>query len=316
MSLSDVSKRLPDLSVSIGGLTLPSPLIIASGLWPHDASFWQEPYSEGVGAICSKGLTRRPRAGNSGIRIWETPSGVLNSIGLQNRGVEVFIKEELPHLSKSGIPVIVNLAVESLEETTESLVLLKSVEKDISAVELNVSCPNVDCGGMAWGMSADGVSSVLGVARKVWEGELWVKLTPQAFDLPAVGRAAEGGGADALVVSNTWLGMAIDVEAKKPVFDRIFAGLSGPAVFPLALRCLYEVAGSVSIPVIGCGGVCSDEDVLAMLLAGAAAVEIGSMLMHDLKCISNIHESLTKRMALWGVGSVADIIGKGRGDHF
>ena len=190
MSLSDVSKSLPDLSVSIGGLTLPSPLIIASGLWPHDASFWQEPYSEGVGAICSKGLTRRPRAGNSGIRIWETPSGVLNSIGLQNRGVEVFIKEELPLLSKADSR-IVNLAVESLEETTESLVLLKSVEKDISAVELNVLCPNVDCGGMAWGMSADGVSSVLLAARKAWEGKLWVKLTPQAFDLPAVGRAAE-----------------------------------------------------------------------------------------------------------------------------
>ena len=313
MSLSEASKALqPDMSVSIGGLDLSSFLIIASGVWPHDATFWRKPYTEGVGAICSKGLTRYPKAGNRGVRIWETPSGLLNSIGLQNEGLQAFIEKDLPEISSSKIPVVVNLAIETLEEAKEGLIMLRSVANRVAAVELNVSCPNVDFGGMSWGSSEEGVSKVLEALRPIWEGMLWVKLTPQAKDLVGVAMVAQRRGADAVVVSNTWLGMAMDVDRKRPVFDRITAGLSGPAVFPLALKSVYDVAGAVSVPVIGCGGISCGKDALAMLLAGATAVEVGSMLLHDLRCMKNVYHEAREKLTEWGMSSVRDIVGKGR----
>jgi len=316
MSFSKFSEKLPDMSVTVGNLTLSSPLIIASGIWPHEAKFWREPYTNGVSAICSKGLTRHCRSGNKGTRIWETSSGLLNSIGLQNRGIEAFIAEELPEISGNQVPVVVNLAFETLREVEESLILLKSVKKHIAAIELNVSCPNVDFGGMAWGVSGEGIAQVLGAARPLWEGELWLKLTPQVSNLADIAKVAQEKGADALVVANTWLGMAIDVDRKKPVFERVVAGLSGSTVFPLALKCVYEAAGAVSIPVIGCGGVSSANDVLAMLLAGAVAVEVGSMLLHDLLCMGEIYDQVRRKLTEWNAFSVRDIIGKGRSEGF
>ena len=309
---NDMSR--PDMSVSIGGLKLSSFLIIASGVWPHDVKFWRKPYTEGVGAICSKGLTRYPKSGNRGLRIWETPSGLLNSIGLQNEGLEAFIEKELPEISSAKIPVVVNLAVETIEETKEGLIMLRSVANHIAAVELNVSCPNVDLGGMVWGSSEEGISRVLEAARPVWEGRLWVKLTPQAKDLASVARVAQEKGADGLVVANTWLGMAMDVDKKRPVFDRITAGLSGPAVFPLALKSVYDVAGVVSVPVIGCGGVSCGKDALAMLLAGATAVEVGSMLLHDFRCMEKIYNEALEKLTEWETPFVREIIGKGRSE--
>ena len=316
MNFSKFSEKLPDMSVSVGNLTLSSPLMIASGVWPHEAKFWREPYTNGVGAICSKGLTRHPRSGNKGTRIWETSSGLLNSIGLQNSGIEAFVAEELPEISGNQVPVVVNLAIETLEEAEEGLILLKSAKEHIAAIELNVSCPNVDFGGMAWGVSEEGVAQVLAATRPLWEGELWVKLTPQVSNLVDVAKVAQEMGADALVVANTWLGMAIDVDRKKPVFERVVAGLSGPAVFPLALKCVYEAAGAVSIPVIGCGGVSCGNDALAMLLAGAVAVEVGSMLLHDLLCMAEIHDQVRRKLTDWNASSVRDIIGKGRSEGF
>ncbi|MBL3572333.1 MAG: dihydroorotate dehydrogenase [Synergistaceae bacterium] len=270
----------PDLSVSIGDLRLDSPVIIASGLWPFDAPFWEEEALAGIGAIASKGLTFRPKEGNGGIRLWETPSGLLNSIGLQNPGLETFVEKIAPTLSRHR-PLIVNVAVENLSDLEASLDLLRSMQQRPEVVELNVSCPNVDGGGMAWGVSAEGIAQVLTVARKAWTDSLWVKLTPQALGLADIVAAAEEGGADALVAGNTWLGMAIDVEGRCPVFARTFAGLSGPAVFPLALRFLWEVVSLTNLPVVGCGGVESGDDLLAMVMAGASAVEVGTVLVRD-----------------------------------
>jgi len=287
------------LKTTIGDLCMASPVIIASGVWPYDEKMWNSDLLEGVGAVCTKAVTTRPRIGNPGIRLWETPSGMLNSIGLQNTGVESFLRDYLPGLSNVELPFILNVAAESEEDIISTLSSLEQVSDRIPCVELNISCPNVDDGGMLWGKLPEGAEKAVGTARSVWKGPLWVKLTPQAFDIAEIGVAAQEAGADALVASNTWLGMDIDIIRSEPVFQRTFAGLSGPAVFPLALRVVWELCSAVSIPVIGCGGVTSARDCLAMIMAGATAVETGTALLTDLnsplKICRGIEEFLDSR---------------------
>ena len=261
-----------EMHVSLGGLNLESPVIIASGVWPYDAELWSPERLEGVGALCTKAVSLNGRAGNKGVRVWETPCGMLNSIGLQNGGVRSFLDDYLPLVRGANLPFLVNLVMESEREVRESIAALAEVP-GIPAIELNISCPNVDGDGMAWGISAESAAKAVRIARSEWRGALWVKLTPQSPDLAGVAKAAEAEGADALVCGNTWLGMAMDIKKKRPAFQRVVAGLSGPAVFPLALRTVWQVCGAVKIPVVGCGGVASWEDAAAMLLAGAAAVE-------------------------------------------
>lgn len=300
-----------DRSLSVGSLRLPTPLVVASGLWPFDGAFWSEEALRGVGAICSKGLTWHARPGNGGIRLWETPAGLLNSIGLQNPGVKVFVTEIAPSLPRCR-PLVANVAVEKLDDLERSLDLLLSMEMPPEAVELNVSCPNVSCGGMAWGVDPSGVLQVLRVARGVWEGPLWLKLTPQAPRWASVVEAAERGGADALVVANTWLGMAIDVHRRRPVFERTFAGLSGPAVFPLALRLLWETAGMTGLPLVGCGGVSGGADALSMILAGASAVEIGTVLTGDFGAPARICSEMEALVVEAGEKRVSALVGGAR----
>ncbi|NLD97609.1 MAG: dihydroorotate dehydrogenase, partial [Synergistaceae bacterium] len=247
------------MHVSLGGLNLESPVIIASGVWPYDAELWSPERLEGVGALCTKAVSLNGRAGNKGVRVWETPCGMLNSIGLQNSGVRSFLDDYLPLVRGANRPFLVNLVMESEREVRESIAALAEVP-GIPAIELNISCPNVDGDGMAWGISAESAAKAVRIARSEWKGALWVKLTPQSPDLAGVAKAAEAEGADAIVCGNTWLGMAMDIKKKRPAFQRVVAGLSGPAVFPLALRTVWQVCGAVKIPVVGCGGVASWED--------------------------------------------------------
>ena len=303
-----------DLGVTLNGMALDSPLIAASGVWPMDPGLWPRESLSGLGAVCTKGITLGPRPGNSGTRLWETPSGLLNSIGLQNKGIEIFVKEELPLLASAGLPIVANLAPESLAEIEAMTGRLRDRAGLLAALELNLSCPNVDKGGMAWGRSAQGVAQATEAARRGWPGRLWVKLTPQAKDFGATARAAQDSGADAVVAANTWLGLALDLERRRPVFERTVAGLSGPAIFPLALRLVWEAAGAVRIPVVASGGVTSWEDTAAMILAGAWAVEIGTGLMTDLGLAQGIVTGLKDYLRRQGLGSIQELRGAGRGN--
>ncbi|HPE66810.1 MAG TPA: dihydroorotate dehydrogenase [Synergistales bacterium] len=300
-----------EMHVSLGGLNLESPVIIASGVWPYDAELWSPERLEGVGALCTKAVSLNGRAGNKGVRVWETPCGMLNSIGLQNAGVRSFLDDYLPLVRGANRPFLVNLVMESEREVRESIAALAEVP-GIPAIELNISCPNVDGDGMAWGISAESAAKAVRIARSEWKGALWVKLTPQSPDLAGVAKAVEAEGADAIVCGNTWLGMAMDIKKKRPAFQRVVAGLSGPAVFPLALRTVWQVCGAVKIPVVGCGGVASWEDATEMLLAGAAAVEVGAALFTDFDLPRKIVAGLSAYLAEQKIDSVSGLTGLGR----
>ena len=300
-----------EMHVSLGGLNLESPVIIASGVWPYEAELWSPERLEGVGALCTKAVSLNGRAGNKGVRVWETPCGMLNSIGLQNAGVRSFLDDYLPLVRGANRPFLVNLVMESEREVRESIAALAEVP-GIPAIELNISCPNVDGDGMAWGISAESAAKAVRIARSEWKGALWVKLTPQSPDLAGVAKAVEAEGADAIVCGNTWLGMAMDIKKKRPAFQRVVAGLSGPAVFPLALRTVWQVCGAVKIPVVGCGGVASWEDAAAMLLAGAAAVEVGAALFTDFDLPRKIVAGLSAYLAEQKIDSVSGLTGLGR----
>ncbi|MGN0838021.1 MAG: dihydroorotate dehydrogenase [Pyramidobacter sp.] len=300
------------LAVTAGGLKLKTPVVIASGTWAYEENLWQEDLTRYVGAICSKAITKDPCAGNPGTRVWETPSGILNSIGLQNEGIDHFIDVRLPQLHQRGVPVILNICMQSAGELDYMMRRTAEVRGMADAVELNISCPNTDHGCMSWGVSPDLTAQAVELARRRWDGPLWVKLTPQAPDISAVAKAAESAGASAVVVGNTWLGMAIDTKRGVPVFARRVAGLSGPAVFPLALRTVWDAAGAVKIPVIGCGGVSDADSALAMIMAGAAAVEVGAALFSGFDTLEKIHAGLLNAVRQFKVSSVSELCGKAR----
>jgi len=300
-----------EMRVPLGGLNHESPVIIASGVWPYEAELWSPGRLEGVGALCTKAVSLNGRAGNKGVRVRETPCGMLNSIGLQNGGVRSFLDDYLPLVRGANRPFLVNLVMESEREVRESIAALAEVP-GIPAIELNISCPNVDGDGMAWGISAESAAKAVRIARSEWKGALWVKLTPQSPDLAGVAKAAEAEGADAIVCGNTWLGMAMDIKKKRPAFQRVVAGLSGPAVFPLALRTVWQVCGAVRIPVVGCGGVASWEDAASMLLAGASAVEVGSALFTDFDLPRKIVAGLSAYLAEQKIDTVSGLTGLGR----
>ena len=299
-----------DLSVKIGSLALSSPIIPASGVWPYEDDFWRGEKLAGLGAVCTKAISLRPREGNSGTRLMETPAGLLNSIGLQNAGVDGFIEKYKDMAAAGGLPVIANVVMERPEETAETLKRL--ADAGVAAAELNISCPNVDGDGMAWGMEPCGAARAIKAVRAAWQGRLWVKLTPQAADAAGVAKAAAAEGADALVVANTWLGMVMDPFSGRPAFARAVAGLSGPAVFPLALRLVWQVCGAVDIPVIGCGGVTTAWDCAQMILAGAAAVEAGTVFFRDVHAGRTICAGLPSIVERLGYKSLAEMKGKAR----
>lgn len=300
-----------DLSVKIGTIVLSSPVITASGVWPYEKNFWCGEKLDSIGALCTKAISLNPRRGNNGIRLWETPAGILNSIGLQNSGVQSFIDRYHSMVVSCGKPVIANVVMESVQETEKTLKCLQDAG-GIAAVELNISCPNVDGDGMAWGIEQRSAAIAVSSARKYWQGPLWVKMTPQAVDPVVIAKAIESEGADALVVANTWLGMAMNMSTGRPAFQRVVAGLSGPAIFPLSLRLVWQVCGAVSIPVVGCGGVTSASDCTAMLLAGASAVEVGTAFFRNVKAGVDICGGLPGFVRQYQASNLSEIIAKAR----
>lgn len=269
-----------DLSVKIGALKLKNPVTVASG-----AAGYGEELSEFIdlslpGGIFTKGLSVEPRQGNRGNRVLETPSGMLNSIGLENVGLEKFIDEKLPFLLKKNATVIPNVAGHTVDENVELCRILSGTE-GISALELNVSCPNVKEGGMAFGTDLKTFTDLVERTRKVTRCPLIVKLSPNVTDVTEFAVRAEDIGADALSAVNTFLGMKIDTYKKRPHFDNLVAGLSGPAIRPLAVRVVYQICSRVKIPVIGMGGISSLDDMLEFIMAGATAISIGTMNLVD-----------------------------------
>lgn len=278
--------------IDLAGIKLKNPIIMASGTYGYGEEFKNFYDPKILGGISSKGITRHPKKGNEGIRIWETPSGILNSIGLENPGVEEFVKEKIFSMQELGTEIFVNLGGNTIEEYVESTKILNDYE--FAAIELNISCPNVKEGGMAFGMDKDSAAKVVREVMKVTNKKVFVKLSPNAGDIVGIAKAVEAEGATGLSLINTILGMAIDLNREEIVFNNTYAGLSGPAVKPIALRILHQVARAVDIPIIGMGGITSYKDVLEFLMAGATAVEIGTYNFMNPKAGAEIISELEK----------------------
>ena len=294
--------------VNICGVELKNPVIAASGTFGFGREY-NEFYDVGMlGGISSKGLTLLPREGNDGVRIAETPSGILNCVGLQNPGVEAFIERELPFMRESGAVVIANAAGSSLQDYEKICERLS--ETDVDMIELNISCPNVRCGGMSFGVMPSSVEEVTRAARSHCSKPLIVKLTPNVSDIADNAHAAENGGADAVSLINTLTGMAVDVYTRRPVLGNVTGGLSGPCVKPVALRMVRQVYKAVSVPVIGLGGITSARDVLEFMLCGAAAVQVGTANLSDPLACADIVNGLTAEMEKCRIDDINDIVGK------
>jgi len=304
--MNDASK--PDLSVNIAGVRLRNPVIAASGTFGYGKEYSGIIDVSRLGGICTKGLTLNPRPGNSGIRLWETPAGLLNSIGLENPGIRAFIGKDLPALRELGPAVIANLSGSTVEEYTEGAALLDASSVDM--VELNISCPNVKAGGMAFGLDPEMAATVVSQVRQTLRNKpLMVKLSPNAGDLLAVARACVKARADSLSLVNTFKAMAIDVQNRRPVFDNITAGLSGPAIKPIALRMVWELCEGLApqVPVVGMGGIACASDALEFLMAGAAAVQVGSATFAHPPAMIDIIEGIDAYMRDNRAGTLGDI---------
>src|SRR5436189_2157803 len=264
-----------DLSVRIGSLRLKNPLIAASGCFGYGVEYAEMVDLSTLGAVVSKGLFLQPREGHPAPRIVETPSGMLNAIGLQGIGARRFVDEKLPELRARGATVIVNVCGTTLDEYVEVSRVVSDAE-GVHAIELNISCPNIKEGGIQFGCSLDGTYGVVSAVRKATRLPIIPKLTPNVTDVASFARAAEEAGADAISLVNTFLAMAIDVETRRPKLTNIVGGLSGPAIRPIAVRMVYECRQAVKLPIIGMGGIASASDVLEFIIAGASAVQVGT----------------------------------------
>lgn len=299
----------PDLSVEVGNVRLKNPVLTASGTFGYGLEFQPFLRLDELGGLVTKGLSPRPRRGNPPERIVETPAGMLNAIGLQNVGVEAFLAEKLPRLRELGATVIPNVWGD-LEEDYVAVVQALEEAPGIAAIELNISCPNVKAGGMAFGLCASDAASVVRAVRAACgKKPLLVKLSPNAGDLCGVARACEEEGADALSLVNTFKAIAIDVHRRRPVFDNVSAGLSGPAIKPIALRMVWEVCDAVNVPVIGMGGIATATDALEFLMAGAAAVQVGAATFARPTAMTEIIDGIAAFLAAKGIQKAADIIG-------
>ena len=289
-------------------LRLRNPVIAASGCFGYGVEYAGLIDVQRLGALVSKGVTYRPRRGARMPRLAETPAGLLNAIGLQNPGIRGVLARYPPIWSRWEVPVIVNLAGDTVGEFAEMAALLDEAP-GVAGIELNVSCPNVEAGGMFFGCDPDLAAEVTAAVRAATTLPLIVKLTPNVTDIVAVARAVADAGADALSVINTLLGMAIDVKRRRPVLGNVTGGLSGPAIKPLALRMVYQVAGAVDLPVIGLGGIAGLDDALEFFLAGASAVQVGTATFVDPGCMLHIVDGLAGWLAREGYRSVGEIVG-------
>lgn len=297
-----------DLSINIGELKMKNPVMTASGTFGYGREFEDFMDISRIGGIIVKGTTRYHREGNAYPRMAETPSGMLNAVGLQNKGVEYFAKEIYPDICTIDTNMIVNVSGSAIEDYVETAAMINDLDK-IPAIELNISCPNVKQGGMAFGVSAKGAAEVVSAVREVYKKTLIVKLSPNVTDVTEIARAVEASGADSVSLINTLLGMAIDAETRKPLLSTITGGLSGPAVKPIALRMVWQVAKAVKIPVIGLGGIMNGKDAIEFMLAGASAVQVGTANFVDPAVCGKIIEEMEDYLKRHGFSSASDIIG-------
>jgi dihydroorotate dehydrogenase (NAD+) catalytic subunit len=260
-----------------------------------------------LGGICSKGLTLNPREGNTGIRVWETASGMMNSVGLQNPGVQQFIIEELPWMKQLGNVVLANLGGATIEDYIAGIELLNN--SDVDFIELNISCPNVKTGGMALGIKSEIAFEAVAACKAVCNKPLMVKLSPNAENIIEMAQACQKAGADSLSLVNTFKGLAIDINKCKPVFDNLYAGISGAAIKPIALRMVNEVCKNVSIPVVGMGGINTVENIVEFIMAGASAVQIGTVNFSHPLAGKELVEGLAKYFEIKGIASIDEIRG-------
>ena len=297
-----------DLSVEIGKLKLKNPIMTASGTFGYGEEFADFIDLNRLGGIIVKGTTLHHREGNPYPRMAETPSGMLNAVGLQNKGVDYFIEHIYPRIKDLDTRVIVNVSGSCIDDYVAVCEKLSPLDK-VAAVEINISCPNVKQGGMGFGTTCSGAESVTSAVRKAYDGTMIVKLTPNVTDITEIARAVEAAGADAVSLTNTFLGMAIDVEKRKPMLSTITGGLSGPCIRPIAVRMVWQVANAVKVPVVGLGGIASGRDAIEFLLAGATAVQIGTANFVDpqvtVKAIDYIEDYLKRHQ----IKSVRELIG-------
>lgn len=298
---------MADLSVKFCGVELKNPLITASGAYGYGREYVDLYPLSTIGGISTKGTTLNVKDGNPPPRIAETPNGMLNSVGLQNGGIERFLSYELPNLEKNNLAVIANIAGGTIEECIELVSKLEGTSVDM--IELNISCPNVKQGGAAFGTNKDSAAEITKAVKNATSKPLMVKLSPNVTSIAEIAKAVEAAGADALSLINTLLGMRIDINTRRPILKNNVGGLSGPAVFPIAVRMVWQVANAVNIPVCGMGGISSAEDAIEMMMAGADCFQIGAVMFKDpyapVKIIEGINEWCDKN----GVKNISEIVG-------
>ena len=299
---------MADLRVNIGALSLKNPVMTASGTFGYGLEFQDFIPLEELGGIIVKGTTLKSREGNDYPRMAETAQGMLNCVGLQNKGVDYFCEHIYPQIKDIGTNMIVNVSGSSPEDYAECAARIDALE-NIPAIELNISCPNVKDGGMAFGVTCAGASSVVKAVRQRYHKTLIVKLSPNVTDITEIARAVETEGADSVSLINTLMGMAIDVERRKPLLSIGTGGLSGPAVKPVALRMVWQVTKAVKIPVIGLGGICTARDAIEFLMAGATAIEIGTANFLDPTVTMKVRNGISEWLDAHGCQSIHEIIG-------
>jgi dihydroorotate dehydrogenase (NAD+) catalytic subunit len=306
-----MAKPFPSLAVKIGALELRNPVLLASGTCGYGTELSGQIDFAAVGGLVAKSITLEPRAGNPMPRVAECAAGMLNAIGLANVGVEAFCREKLPALRALPCAVLANIAGSTEEEYLRVAERL-SAEEGLAGLELNVSCPNVHAGGLEFGRDPLVLGGLVSAVRRLTRLPLWVKLTPNVADIRLLARAAEAAGADALTVANTLVGLRMDVEKRRPVLANVTGGLSGPAIKPVALAMVYKTAEAVSIPVIGCGGIETGEDAVEFLLAGAAAVQVGTATFRQPDAGARVAAGLRAYLTRHHLTGTAALIGAGR----
>ena len=294
-------------AVSFAGVAMKNPVVLASGTCGFGRELGGYFDISRLGGIASKGLTLNPRGGNEGIRVWETPSGLMNSIGLENPGVRGFLEDELDWINGHDVANIVNLGGHSIEDYIEGVSLLNDAKLDL--LELNISCPNVKQGGMNFGVRTETAREVVRILRRECRHKLVVKLSPNAEDIVALARACEEEGADGLSLTNTYLALAVDIDRRRPVFENVYAGLSGPAVRPISLRMTHQVAHAVKIPVMGIGGIAAWRDAVEFIMAGATAVQVGTATFTKPDIALDIIEGIEAFMEKEGIANLSEIRG-------
>ena len=299
---------MADLNVNIGELQMKNPVMTASGTFGYGEEFADFIDIARIGGVIVKGTTLHKREGNPYPRMAETPSGMLNAVGLQNKGVHYFVDTIYPRIKDVNTNMIVNVSGSAIEDYVETASIINELV-NIPAIELNISCPNVKQGGMAFGVTAKGAEEVVKAVRKVYDKTLIVKLSPNVTDITEIAKAAEGAGADSVSVINTLLGMAIDAEKRRPLLSTVTGGMSGAAVKPIALRMVWQVSKAVNIPVIGLGGIMNWRDAVEFMLAGATAVQIGTANFIDPAITIKVAEGINDYLDRHGFTSVKQIIG-------